>query len=410
MRTSRFVSPVSPLAPLALLAVTCAAGCSHTGGDAAVEHTGATAAPLGACDGTWTVVDSPNVGGQDNSLAWVAGAATNDVWAVGQYAPDANPNMTLSLAMHYDGTTWSVVPTPNFGSRANALLSVAAVPSRAWAVGYYIGSDFLSHSLILAWNGHEWDVVPHPQPFATENLYGVAAISPGDVWAVGSGRDGEGAFHAIALHFDGSAWSVVHTPDAGDGGNVLYGVSARATDDVWAVGQKIDDAGPDQALVLRWNGARWSEVAAAPAGDASGQLIAVATVAERGDVRAVGDLQDGVVSLRTFAETAERGFFSRPSTANPSVRDDRLTGVAAPSDHESWAVGSYLDADSGNLRTLIETGSETGAWTQVDSPSPATDGDNQLAAVASVGAHDLWAVGAFDGPDAAQTLIVHRCK
>ena len=49
-------------------------------------------------------------------------------------------------------------------------------------------------------------------------------------------------------------------------------------------------------------------------------------------------------------------------------------------------------------------------WARVPSPNPSADGDNQLAAVAEVGRHDLWAVGAFDGPDAAQTLILHRCR
>ncbi len=365
---------------------------------------------LGTCTGDWAVVTSPNVGGQDNALAAVSGSSTQDVWAVGQFAPDENPNITLTLAEHFDGSAWSVTPTPNVGTNhANALLAVTAQAGAAWAVGYEIGRDYLAHSLIEAWDGQAWQIVDHRQSFQTQNLYGVASLSSRDVWAVGSGRNGEGEFHAITLHFDGHGWLAVPAANPGSNGNVLYGVVAKAPDDVWAVGQKIGNAPPDQALIEHWDGARWSEVHAPHAGDASTQLLAV-DIAGDDDVRAAGDAQDGVVSLRTFALTSEGARVSLQVTPSPVVGDNRLTGVAAVNDDESWAVGSYLDDASGNVLTLIATGAEGEPWAQVPSPSPADDGNSQLATVAKVGAHDLWAVGGFDGPDAAQTLILHRCK
>jgi hypothetical protein len=305
-----------------------------------------------------------------------------------------------------------VVETPNAdATHASALLNVTTQPGNvAFAVGYNIGGDdFLSHSLIEAWDGQTWSIANHPQPFATENLYGVGSSTRNDVWAVGSGRDGEGPFHTLALHFDGRAWSVVPTPDPGVGGNVLYSVVARNPNDAWAVGQTIGDAGPDQPLVEHWDGTRWSVVPVTVPGPASTQLIAVDLTAGD-DVRAVGDAQDGVVSLRTFALASEGAGFAVQETTNPSSGDNRLTGVAAVNDNESWAVGSFLDPISGSLFTLIVSGGEGGTWNEVASPNPSDGGNNQLAAIAMVGQHDLWAVGAFDGENAAQTLIVHRCR
>jgi hypothetical protein len=393
----------------ALLGLVCvAAGCGDAESQPAAT-TSVISAVSSSCSGDWTVVDSPNVGGQDNSLASVSGTGPSDVWAVGQFAPDANPDMTLSLALHFDGSAWSVSPTPNQGTHANALLGVAATSGRAWAVGYDIGNDFLSHSLIEAWDGQTWSIVHHAQSFDTENLYGVAAVASNDVWAVGSGRDDEGPFHTIALHFDGRAWSRVPTPNPGTTGNVLYSVVAVSDDDVWAVGQQIGDTGPDQALVEHWDGHCWSVVPAPGGGAASTQLISVGATADD-DVRAVGDAQDGVVSLRTFALSSEGSSFSVQPTANPAVGDNRLMGVTAVNDDESWAVGSFLDDTSGSLFTLIVTGGERGTWTPVTSPNPSNGGDNQLSAVTKVGAHDLWAVGGFDGPDAQQTLVAHRCR
>jgi hypothetical protein len=379
-------------------------GCS---GQSPVAVTTSAITAAACSNNDWELVSSPNVGGQDNVLASVSGVASNDVWAVGQYAPDANPNITLALALHYDGTAWSIVNTPNVGSHANALLAVAAQPGAAWAVGYHIGAEFLARSLVEAWDGHAWQVVATPHPFETENLYGVAANSATDVWAVGSGRDGDGPYATLALHFDGHAWSVVPTVNPGATGNVLYGVVAVAEDDVWAVGQKIGHSGPDQSLVEHWDGCRWSEVHGKLHDVASTQLLAVA--AAKDDLRAVGDAQDGVHSLRTFAAASQSSPLGIVTTANPSDGDNRLSGIAAVQD-ESWAVGAFLDKASGSQQTLILHGAGGAAWTQVPSPNPSASGDNLLAAVANVAGHDLWAVGAFDGDNAKQTLVLHRCQ
>src|SRR5262249_39805591 len=130
---TRMLCALVGLSPLAL--VSCGSS-DRTDG----TQLGTTAAALSTCSGEWEVVPSPNVGGEDNVLAAVSGAGPRNVWAVGQYAPDENPNMTLSLALHYDGSTWSVVETPNEGHLANALLAVTAQEGAAWAVGYHIGS------------------------------------------------------------------------------------------------------------------------------------------------------------------------------------------------------------------------------------------------------------------------------
>src|SRR5437762_313765 len=119
---------------------------------------------------------TPNVGGQDNVLAAVSGATPDDVWVVGQFAPDANPNITLTLTEHFNDDSWTVVPSPNLGNnRGNALLAVAAQRGLAWAVGYHIGDDFLAHALIETWDGTSWRVTRAPAQFETENLYGVSA-------------------------------------------------------------------------------------------------------------------------------------------------------------------------------------------------------------------------------------------
>ena len=83
--------------------------------------------------------------------------------------------------MNWNGTNWSVVPSPNDGlSQLDSLAVVSA--SDVWAVGYYYGGQ----TLIEQWNGTNWSVVPSPSPGVLFNeLLSVAADTSGDVWAVG---------------------------------------------------------------------------------------------------------------------------------------------------------------------------------------------------------------------------------
>src|SRR2546422_6872648 len=124
---------------------------------AAPAH-GASAAPVrqvSACQGGWRFAVLPPVGGFA-TLRSVAAISPTDVWAVGD-APGA-------LAMHFDGTSWSVVLN-SFGAPA---------------------------------------------------LFGVAAASSDDVWVVGGGP--------LALHWDGTTWSKVPTPSPGPNGGTLNDV------------------------------------------------------------------------------------------------------------------------------------------------------------------------------------------
>src|SRR5689334_20493178 len=55
-----------------------------------------------------------------------------------------------------------------------------------------------------------WSVVPSPSPGTSEDLLnGVAAVSSTDVWAVGDYYNGNSALLTLVEHWDGASWSVV---------------------------------------------------------------------------------------------------------------------------------------------------------------------------------------------------------
>src|SRR5689334_19817269 len=62
------------------------------------------------CSPDWNVVSSPNPSASNNRLFGLAAISSNDIWSVGSY--DIG-NRTVTLALHWNGTQWSVVPSPS---------------------------------------------------------------------------------------------------------------------------------------------------------------------------------------------------------------------------------------------------------------------------------------------------------
>src|SRR5258707_14974757 len=92
----------------------------------------------------------------------------------------------------------------------NTLLGVSELPNGpTWAVGYYTDANWVDQTLIEHYDGVTWSVVPSPSPGAQRDiLTSVAAISDNDVWATGEQMDAAGTWHTLAEHWDGTSWTV----------------------------------------------------------------------------------------------------------------------------------------------------------------------------------------------------------
>lgn len=184
----------------------------------------------------WKLVSSPNPGLALNGLNAVTAISASDIWAVGTFSTNGSVGQTL--VTHWNGTQWSVVPSPSPGSIQNVLLGVAAVSAKdLWTVGYFSNSaggpdSFFtgSRTLIGHWNGTQWSVVPSPSVGSMVNvLNGVAIVSANDIWAVGTFADSPftrytpTSGHTLTLHWNGTQWSIVKSPDTRSTKNVLLG-------------------------------------------------------------------------------------------------------------------------------------------------------------------------------------------
>jgi hypothetical protein len=338
----------------------------------------------------WSVQAAPQLGTGDNTFGSVAAVSANDVWAVGNWLPDAsgsNLDATLTTAAHYDGTRWTSTPTPAPGSNFSTLFGVAALPDgRAWAVGVALDGSFAAHAIIESWDGKAWRLDPVPALHSQRDiLYSVTAVDARDVWAAGLEQNADGTFQTLIEHFDGTAWQKVDTPNPGAYGDQLYAVSADGPDDVYAVGQR-NDRGSDTPLVLHFDGRRW-KVAHVPA--TPGTVLQAVTVHD-GQVWAVGQTDDSRLQAFPVVDHLADGHWSAQILHNVGSAFSDITGVSVDAHGTPWLVGTAYNTAQGKQ---IPVAAELGAvgWTQVAVPDPGT-GDTVFGGVSAAGG-DLWAVG-----------------
>ena len=196
---------------------------------------------------SWTSTLPPSPGAGDNEFFGVAALSACNVWAVGNYRMTATGTL-LSLAEHWNGTAWKVVPTPNPGTSLNFLRAVSAFSaSNVWAVGHADDS-----TLILHWNGTAWARVPSPSPGVGSDLSGVDAVSATGAWAVGEFTDSSSRQKTLVLRWNGTKWSQVASPAPG-ADSALDAVTATSAGNAWAVGGFFTGTA-GKTLLLRWNG------------------------------------------------------------------------------------------------------------------------------------------------------------
>ncbi|MGA7730231.1 MAG: S-layer homology domain-containing protein [Chloroflexia bacterium] len=345
----------------------------------------------------WSIVPSPNGGTEStNILSAVHAISANDVWAVGHYFISGSYR---TLTMHWNGTDWTIVASPNFGTSNNFLLSVSAAGANdVWAVGYAGG--FFEDTVTMRWNGTAWALVPSPSPGDQSSyLHGVTAISSNDVWAVGMYHDKvDTTERTLIEHWDGTAWSVVSSPNLGTASNFLLSVEAVSANDVWAVGHYINGA-VMSTLTQRWDGSAWSVVPSPNVGTGSSYLQDVAVVSGS-EVWAVGNYYDGLTP-RTLTERWNGTDWSVVPSPNGSGESNFLFAVDAVASGDVWAAGQYQNSTVGQSLTEHWNGS---AWSVVPSPN-GVGTNNYFEDIAAISSSDIWAVGTHG--TLFRTLIEH---
>ncbi len=360
----------------------------------------------------WSIVKSANGGTppvSNSVLQGLSALSDTDVWAVGHV--DSN-----TLIEHWNGSAWKIVPSPSEGSRS-ALVSISADSSGdAWAVGQFFINNNNSATLIEHWNGSAWTIVSSPNGNNQNNqLSGVVSLSATNAWAVGfSNQLNSPQSVPLIEHWDGHSWSVVNIPITSSI-VALHAITAVSANDIWAVGEQVDNQNNAINLEMHWNGQLWS-IAPAAIFPNLGQTLTSVTAVSSTDVWAVGSF--GPTNGEMFQPLALHWNGKQWSmVATPTINQffNGFSGVAAISSTDVWAVGQTTNPNDFSPLTLIEhwNGQQ---WSIVKSPNrlPQGNNTNTLYAVVASGPQTLWASGYWDseqkGNSGFRTLTEHTSQ
>lgn len=378
----------------------------------------------------FTILATPNLDSNDH-LNGIAALAPNDVWAAGFYT--SSSGSFLNLAMHWDGTAWSIFPTPNpaqpntdqlkkltaiapndvwaigghgqsyslrwdgtqwsqvtippivnrgFVGVTNYLEDLASTASNdIWAVGSMDALDGGSWTLTIHWNGTEWIQVPSPNKatptgsFYSQALQSVTAFAPNDVWAVGYYAVGN-TEHTLVEHWDGTQWSIIPSPDGPTGDGWLRGISGSSPTDIWAVGEydKVDFAVMAKGLTLHWNGSAWSVVVPPnPSPWGVNPLNHVVALAPN-DAYAVGQWENSSQGLSTYVIHWDGSAWAQLSSQDaPGTGSgwNQLQDITKDSAGGLWTSGSKQASFGSPTLSLVER-SSTSAMTDTVSVTQAS--------------------------------------
>jgi hypothetical protein len=353
-----------------------------------------------SCQGWISELPQPVASGTvANDLTSVTTVSACDVFVAGT---QEFTGATTALAEHWDGTQWSVTPTPFLPSDHLHVASIHGDASNdVWAVGGFRDSQGIDQALIMHYDGSSWTQVPSPSPSSDFNdLTSVHAVSADDAWAVGTFDNGT-ADRTLILHWNGTVWQQVLSPSPGGPGSndELFGVTATSASDAWAVGNVEAPTGNETSLILHWNGLQWTRKASPHPGTNSPLLAVDASSAT--NAWAVGNTSNGGLS-QTFAlhwNGSKWAGVATPSPANPGSADS-LRSVAVASTSNAWAVEG--------VNGILHWDGHT--WTVVDTPQPPGAISTVLNAVASTPAGSAWSVGVLNnGSPPSQPYAIHCC-
>ena len=143
---------------------------------------------------SWTAVPSYTatapVGGYVGGLTCVN---ADDCWATGSTTDTETGFPSGGLAQRWNGSSWSVVPTPAMPNGGGILSTVVCLSAdQCWAGGAAgnpepgMGNGFQPAPIVEAWNGTAWSIDPSPNVVAFGFLASVDCVRADACWATGA--------------------------------------------------------------------------------------------------------------------------------------------------------------------------------------------------------------------------------
>jgi hypothetical protein len=136
---------------------------------------------------------------------------------VGYYAETNDASEKRTLALHWNGSSWSKVSTPVEGSEDNLLNGVSCTSSTNCIAAGYRVSNPKDSSLSMRWDGEKWTQIAATTVVkgGEDAMRGVSCVATTDCFAAGVHTTSLwGPYRTLAERWQGEKWAVLSTPNA----------------------------------------------------------------------------------------------------------------------------------------------------------------------------------------------------
>jgi hypothetical protein len=306
-------------------------------------------------------------------------------------------------------TSWSIVPSANTSpAQENQLLGVSC-PTTTFcvAVGHAKNGSGIDQTLIETFNGSSWSIVPSPNTSSSlfNDLAEVSCTSATFCIAVGSANSPTHFLQTLVETFDGSNWSIVSSPNTSPTEpQYLNGLTCQSATFCVAVGAYEIQPGLTQTLVLTYDGTNWTIAPSPNSSPTEINILGTVSCTSATNCVAVGTFFGGAASS-TLIETFDgTNWVITPSPNAPASKGNTLYGVSCVSPSACEAVGNYADSDF-TLHTLVEKYDGT-SWVITASPNTSQTQDNTLLSVWCTSSTSCVAAGNTGKPSPVQQTLL----
>ena len=246
------------------------------------------------------------------------------------------------LLERWDGARWRIQPAPvPPAAQFSELNGVSCTATSCIAVGDYVNSSGLDATLAERWNGTRWSIQPTPNPAGvpTAVLFGVSCTSGSSCMAVGTTFNNSGQAGLFSERWNGATWHLQAVPaPSGAQSSLLLNVSCAASS-CEAVGEYNDSSGATVTLGERWDGSTWHAQSTPNPARASGNSLSGVSCPSPLDCTAVG-LGNGSGTPITLGERWNGTGWSLEAVPSPvGAAENQLNGIACPATDACAAVG-----------------------------------------------------------------------
>ena len=298
---------------------------------------------------TWALQKVPlPSGGSELAFQAVACVSPTACTAVGSYT---RHGMGVPLAERWNGVKWAVQATPvpsgesGIGSYALAVSCISS--SNCTLAGAYPNSAGSTVTLVEHWNGSAWTIQPTPNPSgaAESVLSGISCTSAANCTATGwYEKTSHGIDLTLAEHWNGRIWAIQPTPNpsgSARNGADLFAVSCTSTTNCIGAGDYTNRTGTGFPLAERWNGRKWKVQPTAVPSPAAVPAFLGISCTSASSCTAVGVYEKGPLGRNlTLIEHWNGRAWAVQASPNPPGQV-WLIGVSCQSTAGCTAVGFY---------------------------------------------------------------------